>query len=147
MATARCGSTGLDGTTEIPYKGAVHTVIETHAFLRDAKAAGIDDDERADIVSEIARNPKIGEIMEGTGGVRKFRFAGRGHGKNGGYRIVTYFGGEDVPVFVLGALSKGEKSNLSKATRNELKSEVAVIADNYRAAMRAKLHILGKRRT
>ncbi len=125
----------------------MHAVIETNAYLRDAKVAGISDDERADIVSEIAKNPKIGDIMEGTGGVRKFRLAGRGHGKSGGYRIVSYFGGEDVPVFVLGALSKGEKSNLSKATRNELKGVVATIADDYRAAMRAKLHFLGKRRT
>jgi len=47
--------------------------------------------------------------------------AGRGKGKSGGYRVISYFGGDDVPVFLLNVFAKGDKVNLSKAERNELK--------------------------
>lgn len=88
--------------------------------------------DRLAVVRAVADDPRIGEIMEGAGGVRKFRIAGRGFGKSGGFRVVSFFGGGDVPVFLLAALSKGERANVSKAERNELKSIVATIADDYR---------------
>src|SRR6266700_8030694 len=63
----------------------MQTVIRTPTFLSDAKAAGLSDDEQNDIVSEISKNPTAGAIMEGTGGCRKLRFAGKGKGKRGGF--------------------------------------------------------------
>lgn len=122
----------------------MHTVIETQAYLRDAERIGMSDDDRLAAVHAVAADPSIGDLMEGTGGVRKFRLAGRGKGKSGGYRIITYFGGADIPVFVLAALSKGETANLSKAERNELKTIVSGIADDYRAGL--KLKTASKRR-
>ncbi|MCX7304421.1 MAG: hypothetical protein NTV73_08780 [Hyphomicrobiales bacterium] len=37
-----------------------------------------------------------GDIMPGTGGARKLRFAGRGKGKSGGYRIITFYADADT---------------------------------------------------
>lgn len=88
--------------------------------------------DRHEAVLAVAKNPHIGDLLEGTGGVRKFRISGRGFGKSGGFRIIAYYGGVDVPVFLLAALSKGERANLSKAERSELKSIVATIAEDYR---------------
>jgi len=116
----------------------VHTVIETQAYLRDAGRVGMSEGDRLNAVKAIAADPLIGDLIEGTGGVRKFRLAGRGKGKSGGYRIITYFGGEDVPVFILAALSKGETANLTKAERNELKMIVSSIAEDYRTGMKVK---------
>lgn len=113
----------------------MHTVVETNAYLRDVKPAGMTADECQEAIHAVASDPRIGDLIEGTGGVRKFRLAGRGFGKSGGFRIVTYFGGVDVPVFLLAALSKGERANISKAERNELKLVVATIADDYRAGL------------
>jgi hypothetical protein len=62
----------------------MHTVIETPEYLRDARAAGLTDSERLVIVDYIARHPDTGDIIPGTGGARKVRFAGRGKGKSGG---------------------------------------------------------------
>jgi hypothetical protein len=56
-------------------------------------------------VRTIGSEPQKGERMEGTGGARKIRFAGRGKGKSGGYRAISYFAGEDVPVFLLALVS------------------------------------------
>jgi hypothetical protein len=48
------------------------------------------------------------------------RVAGRGKGKSGGYRVITYFGGNDSPVFLLTEFAKGERADLSQAERNAL---------------------------
>lgn len=111
-------------------------MIETVGYLADARSAGISEPERQSIVDFIAANPTAGELMQGTGGARKLRFAGRGKGKSGGYRVVTYFGGDDVPVFLLAMYGKGDRDNLSKAERNELKKELASLATDYRTARR-----------
>ncbi|MPZ58314.1 MAG: addiction module toxin RelE [Rhizobiales bacterium] len=124
----------------------MHAVIETPGFQRDASGAGLSDDDVAAIVATISRDPKCGDVMEGTGGARKIRFAGRGKGKRGGYRVVTYFGGDDIPVFLLALFSKGDLDNLSKAARNELRNELAGIATDYRAFVRTRVTRL-KRRT
>jgi hypothetical protein len=92
----------------------MHTVIETEAYLAAAKASGLSDAERSAIVDLVAENPKSGDVMVGTGGCRKFRVAKPGAGKSGGYRVVSVFGGGDVPVFLLTVFGKGEKGNLSR---------------------------------
>ena len=97
------------------------------------------DDERSEVVSLIAENPMLGVLMPGTGGARKIRVAGRGKGKSGGYRMVTYYAASDVPVFLLTVINKGEKANLAKAEQNALKVELSAIADDYRVGLRQKL--------
>lgn len=52
-------------------------------------------------------------------------------GKNGGARIVTFYSGPSVPVFVLAVFAKGERVNLSQAERNELKSVLANLVRAY----------------
>ena len=63
---------------------SLHTVVETLRFLRDAEAAGINSESRQVIVDPIAADPAQGDEVQGSGGVRKVRFAGRGKGKSGG---------------------------------------------------------------
>ena len=84
--------------------------------------------------------------MRGTGGARKVRFPGRGRGKSGGYRTVHFFAGEDVPIFVLALIDKGERENLSKAERNALAKLLPQIADAYRAGVKRKVRMMRSRR-
>jgi hypothetical protein len=98
----------------------MQTVIETPGYLRDAGHAGMTEEERELAVVFLAENPEAGDIMEGTGGCRKVRIARERHGKSGGYRVITYFGGKDVPLFLLTVFAKGQKTNLSRAQRNAL---------------------------
>lgn len=111
----------------------MHTVVETAAYLAGAKAAGMTDAERASVVDLLAMDPQAGDVMQGTGGCRKFRFAKPGSGKSGGYRVISAFGGGDVPVFLLTVFGKGEKANVSKAERNELAKLTQTLFDRYRA--------------
>lgn len=115
---------------------ALHTVIETPAFQADAKRSGIEDDERQAMVDWIASNPSTGDLIPGTGGARKVRFAGRGKGKSGAYRVITYYADVDVPVFLLNVFSKGERVDLSQSERNQLKSVLSELADVYRRGVK-----------
>lgn len=98
----------------------MHTVIETAAYLAAAKDAGMTADEQIAVIDLIAANPEAGEIMPGCGGARKLRVAKPGKGKSGGYRVITYFAGADVPVFLLTVFGKNEKANLTQGERNAL---------------------------
>ncbi|MGV8840822.1 MAG: type II toxin-antitoxin system RelE/ParE family toxin [Bauldia sp.] len=109
----------------------MHTVVETNAYLSDAKAAGMTDAERRLAVDTVAAQPDGGVVMQGTGGCRKVRIAGRGKGKSGGYRVVTVYGGKGMPVFLLAAFSKDDAANLTKSERNELAKLVAVLFNTY----------------
>lgn len=117
----------------MPYKNHMQSVLLTSVFERQAKAAGLGDDEVQGIAATIASDPLGGELMVGTGGARKMRHAGRGSGKSGGYRTIHYFGGGDVPIFLLALIDKGERANLSKAERNDLAKMLPKIAEAYRA--------------
>lgn len=88
------------------------------------------DEERAVLVDLLAVNPQAGDVMPGCGGARKLRFAKPGTGKSGGYRVITYFGGMNMPVFLLTVFGKNERVNLSKAERNGLAILVKRLADS-----------------
>jgi hypothetical protein len=60
----------------------MQTVIETPAYLASARDIGLTGEERDEIVSFLAHRPDAGDLMPGTGGARKLRFAGRGKGKS-----------------------------------------------------------------
>ena len=119
-------------TTALPYIIKMQTVIETPEFLKDTKRAGLSEDDRKEIVDFIAENPLAGDEMTGTGGARKIRFAAKGKGKSGGVRVITFYSGRDIPVFLLNVFAKGDKVNLTKAERNELNKILGGVAKAYR---------------
>jgi hypothetical protein len=110
----------------------MQAVVETAIYLRDAKNLGLSEDECAAIVDFLALTPDAGEEIKGTGGARKIRFAGKGKGKRGGYRVVTFFSGNEIPLFLLNVFAKNEKTDLSKAERNEFKTTLSALAASYR---------------
>lgn len=115
----------------------MQTVVETELYIRDAKATGLSEDERKGIVDFIAANPDSGHEIPCTGGARKLRFAGKGKGKSGGYRVITFYSGEDIPVFLLNVFAKNEKTDMSQEERNQLKTVLAALAGTYRRRKRA----------
>ena len=108
------------------------TVVETKAFTGRAKgrmsAAEVD---RA--IEVIARDPLCGDLIQGTGGIRKVRFAVKGRGKSGGVRIVYYYYNESMPVFLLTVFAKNEKADLARAERNALGKVARALRESYGA--------------
>ena len=139
MSTDQRGRFTSAAGAALPYKALMQSVLTTATFERQAKAAGLEDDEINEMISYLAANPKAGALMRQTGGARKVRFEGNEGGKSGGYRTIHYFGGDDVPVFLLGLIDKsGKKENLTAAQKKELADTLPQIADAYRAAAARK---------
>lgn len=122
----------------------MHCVIETEAFLRSAKDAGLEQDERHEIVQFLAKSPEAGDLMPGSGGARKVRFPFRNKGKSGGVRVITYYGGEDVPIFLLSVYAKGERINLTQAELNRLRVILSTLADDYRESVQQRVSHLDR---
>ncbi|BCI68081.1 hypothetical protein AAJCM20276_27050 [Acetobacter aceti] len=110
----------------------LHSVCELKSFRNAAFASGLDEQDISLIVDILSKNPQAGDVMQGTGGCRKLRFAKKGTGKSGGYRTITFYGGSDLPVFLLTVFGKSEKANLTKAERNKLAGLTKIITDSYR---------------
>ncbi len=106
------------------------TVVETARFLKDVKPL-MQDSEREELVAFVGANPEAGELIPDAGGVRKIRWALAGRGKRGGARVVYFYHGERLPVFLLAAYGKSEKANLTMAERNAIKRLIPVLVAGY----------------
>jgi hypothetical protein len=104
----------------------MQTIAETPEYIRRAEKLLLDD-ERRDILHYLAEHPKSGDLMEGTGGVRKLRWSRGGRGKSGGVRVIYYYHSETLPLYLLTLFAKNERANLSKAERNELADLVGLL--------------------
>ena len=102
------------------------TVAEVPEYIRRSEKL-LSDGERRDVVNYLAAHPKAGDLMEGTGGVRKLRWGRGGQGKSGGVRVIYYFHSEAMPLYLLTLFAKNERANLSKAERNELADLVGLL--------------------
>ena len=109
----------------------MQTVCELQSFQRAAAGAGMTEAEVRGLIDHLAANPAAGDVMQGTGGCRKLRWAGKGRGKSGGYRIITLHSGREMPVFLVTVFSKGERTNLSQGERNALAAAAKRIVDEY----------------
>jgi len=86
-----------------------------------------------DVIAIVAANPELGDLIQGTGGIRKLRFAVGGRGKSGGVRVVYYYHNDSMPVFLLTVFAKNEKANLTRAERNALAKVARSLRDGYGA--------------
>ena len=122
----------LDIYTALPYGKAVHTVIETPTFISKCRRYQISDSDREAIIDFVANNPDAGDLIKGSGGARKLRFAAPGRGKSGGYRVVTFYSGKDIPVFLLSIFAKSDKANLTDSEVKVLRTVLHTLANEYR---------------
>ena len=106
------------------------TVVETSEFLTVTRKL-FSEKERADLVDYLARNPEAGDLIQGTGGVRKLRWRLDGRGKSGGARIIYFYYNGTLPLFALSAYAKNERSDLSQADRNKFRNRTLLLVDTY----------------
>jgi hypothetical protein len=80
----------------------------------------------------LARNPTAGNVIRGTGGVRKLRWALSGQGKRGGARTIYFFQDDRFPLLLLTAYPKAVKEDLTAAEYNAIARLVAAIKSERR---------------
>ncbi len=88
------------------------TVAETPLFVRQADDVW-DVTERDEFVDFIARNPRAGDVIPDTGGVRKLRWRKAGTGKRGGVRVVYFYYDPNSPLYLLMVYAKAEREDMT----------------------------------
>lgn len=107
------------------------SVIETPEFLT-ATNKSMTEAERMLLVDYLAYNPSAGELIPGTGGVRKLRWALEGRGKRGGARVIFFDHDADMPLFALTAYAKNDRADLSQQDRNAFKRLTAMLVEAFK---------------
>jgi hypothetical protein len=87
-------------------------IIETSIFTRDVKELLTDDDYRQ-LQAELVLQPSLGAVIRGSGGIRKVRWAAKGHGKRGGVRVIYYWAVSSDRLLMLLIYPKNERDDLS----------------------------------
>jgi mRNA-degrading endonuclease RelE of RelBE toxin-antitoxin system len=113
--------------------------IEAPAFSRYVSDYLGDDDYRK-LQSELANNPDSGDLIPGTGGFRKLRWADsrRGKGRRGGLRIIYYFFVSDQQIWLVTLYDKNEAADLTPKQKKTLKSAVEAELQTRKSRQRAR---------
>lgn len=96
-------------------------------FDKQWKAMGLTDDDLRLLQEELLKNPKSGAVMQGTGGLRKLRFAFPGRGKSGSCRVLYIDFVIDESIYFIFAYLKSEMDNLSREELNNIKKLIEQI--------------------
>ncbi|MBY0340053.1 MAG: type II toxin-antitoxin system RelE/ParE family toxin [Rhodocyclaceae bacterium] len=103
----------------------MYTIIETPSFVDDADDLW-SEGERLEFFSWLAANPKVGDVIPGSGGCRKVRWSRAGMGKRGGTRVIYFTVLDDGEIWLLVAYAKAVRGNipahLLKAIREEIEN-------------------------
>ena len=105
------------------YNCFMFTVAITQRFESDA-AALWSEAEVDQLVAFFATHPHQGDLIPGTGGLRKLRWARPGMGRRGGARVITYAIDQHGKVWLLTAYAKAALDNLSAAALVKLRKEL-----------------------
>jgi hypothetical protein len=87
------------------------TVAETPLYASQASKL-LTEREKIDVINLISQNPKAGDVIPGSGGLRKLRIALEGRGKRGGGRVIYWFHSAGYPAVLLWVLAKNAASDL-----------------------------------
>jgi hypothetical protein len=106
--------------------------VRTKLFDELWEEIGLDDDDLIELEKTILRNPQAGTVIPGLNGVRKLRFAAKGHGKRGGARVIYL----DIVVYeqthLIIAYPKGTKDDMTTDEKKALSRYVDEIKSQGR---------------
>jgi hypothetical protein len=102
---------------------AVVTFIETKLFTKLVQNY-FTDEEYAALQSAIMANPDAGDVIPGSGGVRKLRWGLAGRGKRGGVRVIYYLRLQQSQVWMLTLYAKNEAATIPGAILKKIKEEL-----------------------
>ena len=98
----------------------MYTFVELPVFTRYAEDY-FSDEEMADLQRYLSKNAKAGDVVPGTGGVRKLRWSRAGMGKRGGVRILYYVQDTKGRIWLLTVYAKSARENIPASTLNLLR--------------------------
>ena len=105
-------------------------VSETPLFRRSALAIMPEAAIEA-LIDHLARNPLDGDVVPGTGGLRKIRWVLPGRGKRGGGRVIYYYHDADMPLFLLLAYAKSASKDVEPGEKRRLMTLVGELLKEH----------------
>lgn len=93
-------------------------------FDKQWKDMGLDDNNLQELQTELLKNPQTGNVIKGTGKLRKMRFAFPGKGKSGSARVLYVDFVLAESIYLIFAYPKSEKDNLTDEERNNIKKMI-----------------------
>ena len=97
--------------------------IETSHYTRIV-ADYLSDEEQSKLEAHLIVHPDDGDIIQGTGGVRKIRWGAKGKGKRSGVRVIYYWRTSRHHIYLLSIYGKNEASDLTEKEKEYLKKLV-----------------------
>lgn len=98
-------------------------IVETPIFTRLITSL-MSDDEYRGLQEALVNRPDVGDLIQGSGGLRKVRWKLGSSGKSGGVRVIYYWVTEDDHIRMLYVYPKGKQEDLSKEQLKQLKAIV-----------------------
>lgn len=95
--------------------------VESEVFTEDVRTL-LDDDEYYAFQQFLADHPDAGDLIRGTGGLRKIRWATRGRGKRAGVRVIYFHRASAEEIRLLLIYRKGVKDDLTPREKAALRS-------------------------
>jgi hypothetical protein len=113
--------------------------LEAPAFTRYLSGY-LTDDEYRELQNRLAAAPELGDVMPGTGGFRKLRWADprRGKGRRGGLRVIYYYFPGEQQIWLMTLYDKDEASDLTLKEKQALKSAIETELQARQSAKLAK---------
>jgi mRNA-degrading endonuclease RelE of RelBE toxin-antitoxin system len=93
--------------------------IESPIFTEDFKEL-LNDESYGEFQEYLAENPTAGDVIQGTNGLRKIRWAANGKGKSGGVRVIYYHISAAYQIRLILIYRKGIKDDLSPSEKKIL---------------------------
>lgn len=103
-------------------------IVETSIFTRQLGDL-MPDEEYRKLQAALVGNPELGQLIRGSGGLRKVRWGLPGRGKSGGARVIYYWAVKDDQLYMLLMYSKSEQDDL---TPDQLKTLRRLVKEEYR---------------
>lgn len=107
------------------------SVIELSGYRRRTDTL-LSPDESEAVVDLVAYEPTCGDVIPGTGGLRKVRIGREGIGKRGGARVIYYFYNAEFPLVLMALYAKNERGDLTVRETNALRGELKEIMASWR---------------
>lgn len=97
--------------------------IEDHGFWKRRKGL-LDEEGLFGLMEWLAVHPGAGQVIPGTGGLRKVRWAAKGRGKRGGARVIYFWWVADDQLLLLDIYAKSQQEDLAAAEIEKLKLRI-----------------------
>lgn len=107
------------------------TFIEVPTFTKKWKELGLTDKEFRALENDLLKDPKIGDAIKGTGGIRKIRIpmSNKDTGKRGGARVIYVDIEVKETIYFINVYSKNEKDDLTDDEKKAFKMIVKFLKE------------------